>query len=73
MNASYVKFCALAARWVGENPAQRIGQAHFNCLRVIHPEIAEQVHGDLTLDPFYVDDRLPAFLAFVRKRLEEAT
>lgn len=56
-----------------DNPAQREGQAAFNALFAVHPEIAERVRSDFRVDPFDDDDRLPAFMAFVRRHLDEVT
>lgn len=43
---------------------ERKGQAFFNELLVVRPDIAERARGS-ALDPFYQDARLPEFLAFV--------
>lgn len=43
---------------------ERKGQAFFNELLVVRPDIAEAVRGTY-LDPFYRDDRLEEFLTFV--------
>ena len=53
------------------NPDWRDGQAHYNTLALMHPGVADEVTEDI--DPFYVDDRLPAFLAFVRHRLPQSS
>ena len=45
---------------------ERKGQAFFNELLVVRPDIAERVRGTV-LDPFYQDARLPEFLSFVAK------
>lgn len=47
------------------HPAWRAGQAYFNVLYSLRPDLSEQVRGSAELDPFHVDARLPAFLAFV--------
>lgn len=45
-------------------PGQREGQRAFNLLAAMHPVLAERVR--LTrVDPFYRDDRLPAFFEFI--------
>jgi hypothetical protein len=51
--------------------AERRGQAYFNTLATINPELADQIAagGD---DPFYDDARLPHFLARIAELLEEA-
>jgi hypothetical protein len=43
------------------NPTWRIGQAYFNVLDDMEPEIARRVQGS-PLDPFYNDSRITAFL-----------
>lgn len=52
-------------------PEQRRGQAHWNTLALLHPDVADQVPAEL--DPFYNDDRLPGFLEFVIAHLPEET
>lgn len=46
---------------------QRLGQYAFNLLYKYEPGLATIITGNLSLDPFYVDDRLPAFWAFVEE------
>ena len=46
------------------HPAWRVGQTYFNVLYLLRPDLSERVRGS-ELDPFHVDTRLPAFLAFV--------
>jgi hypothetical protein len=43
----------------------RLGQAAFNILIDVRPDLAERVRGKVTLDPFYKDANLPAFLEWV--------
>lgn len=47
--------------------AQRAGQAYFNVLADVRPDLAEPIRGSL-LDPFYKDDKLGAFLTAVGER-----
>lgn len=54
---------------LAQHPEQRTGQAYYNTLATLHPELANQVHGT-DADPFDVTDRLPAFLAVVRPALD---
>lgn len=44
---------------------QRVGQAFFNVLYEVRPDISEQVRAT-TLDPFYRNDRVAPFLRFVK-------
>lgn len=47
---------------------QRFGQACFNVLATVRPDLSEALRGDATLDPFYVDYKLPEFFAYVEER-----
>ena len=42
------------------NPDERAGQAAFNALAVVEPEIADLARGR-EFDPYYTDERLPEF------------
>jgi hypothetical protein len=55
---------AYTARYRREHPEQRIGQAAFNAVCKVEPEVANLVRAT-DLDPFYRDERLPAFWAEV--------
>jgi hypothetical protein len=43
-------------------PEWRTGQAMFNTLYQLEPEVADMVRGRLGIDPFYNDNNIPAFL-----------
>lgn len=43
---------------------QRCGQAHYNALRDVRPDIAGMI-VNTDKDPFYDDSRLPVFLNFI--------
>ncbi|HRO65831.1 MAG TPA: hypothetical protein PKU78_06415 [Candidatus Dojkabacteria bacterium] len=43
----------------------RAGQAMYNVLNTTYPEIAKQINGSETLDPYYNDNNIPNFLAFL--------
>lgn len=45
----------------------RMGQAAFNLLYDVAPEIAEEIHGT-DKDPFYDDFKLGAFLRYLFER-----
>jgi len=49
-----------------ERPQERAGQAAFNSLNEIRPDLSERVRTT-GLDPFYQDDRLTDFFEFVAK------
>jgi len=55
-------YASASKTWLKDN--QRIGQAVFNALHSIDPEIADIVRGS-ALDPFYEDERLPEFWAWL--------
>lgn len=44
---------------------QRQGQCYFNMLHEVRPDLANQIRGNVELDPFYVDARIGNFLAWV--------
>lgn len=46
------------------NRNERSGQAYFNTLADVRPSLAEEVRAT-TLDPFYDDANLAAFLVWV--------
>lgn len=47
------------------HPEWRMGQTAYNLLRALRPDLSDQVLGDPDLDPFYVNQKLPAFWSFV--------
>ena len=47
----------------------RKGQALFNAIYRIHPEIANEIRAT-DIDPFHSDDRIEACLEFLRNRKE---
>lgn len=46
---------------------QRRGQYAFNLLCEVRPDLSEQVRTTV-IDPFYDDNRLPVFLAWVQEQ-----
>jgi hypothetical protein len=50
---------------IANNPSWRMGQAYFNVLYAIEPELADKIRGDFLLDPFHRDERIPAFLSWL--------
>ena len=48
-------------------PCYRRGQAYFNLLVHVRPDLAEQVRGSLC-DPFYQDKKIGAFMEFIGAR-----
>lgn len=51
--------------WETNKQDWRLGQTFFNVLYVTHRELANELRGDVNLDPFYQDERIPAFLVKV--------
>lgn len=49
------------------NHTWRLGQAYFNVLRDVRPDIAKRVQGKTGLDPFYRDELVSTFLKFVEE------
>jgi len=47
-------------------PGERLGQAYFNALQDVRPDLAAKVRAN-GLDPFYEDERLSAFLSYLSK------
>jgi hypothetical protein len=50
-----------------EYPRWRKGQVYFNCLWGLDPVLANEIRGGDN-DPFYRDDKIPAFLKVVEER-----
>jgi hypothetical protein len=55
----------------GRHRNWREGQTAFNLLYILRPDLSEQIRGDVQLDPFYVDGKLPAFWAWVEQEWGE--
>jgi hypothetical protein len=51
-------------------PEFRLGQAHMNVLRVQRPDLYDEVTGT-SADCFYLDERVPAFLAWLADRASQ--
>lgn len=52
-----------------QHPGMREGQILFNVFHTMNPEMANFVCGK-EFDPFYDDDRIPAFCEFLSKLSE---
>ncbi|WHT20952.1 hypothetical protein N8J89_07775 [Crossiella sp. CA-258035] len=70
--SEFEAYCASAEAYAQRHPTQRRGQAFFNLLNRIRPELAHVVWGT-GRDPFGDDGTLPDFLAFVQSRMDGAT
>ena len=60
------ELCQSATVYIAHNRYMRMGQALFNTLRELHPEIADDVRDSSNnCDPFYDDSKIPAFFNFI--------
>lgn len=67
---TFTDFCRAAADYADHYPVGwRAGQATFNLLVRVRPDLAEMVRGS-DFDPFYDDARLPLFYDFVARHWE---
>jgi hypothetical protein len=64
---TFQEYVMAAAEAILNSSLQRAGQAYFNLLNEVRPDLAEYVRGTL-YDPFYRDARIPEFLAFIASR-----
>ena len=62
---SFEEYVVDVAKMYREYPSLRLGQCYFNALIDYKPELAEKVRGRPSLDPFYQDKNIPAFLEFI--------
>lgn len=51
-----------------DNPTWREGQAYFNVLNRMYPDIADRIRGTV-IDPFHADSIIPEFLEAVEKEV----
>lgn len=63
----YLKSCANSKQ---NNPEWRMGQTYFNVLDAIRPDLAEGLRSTINLDPFYRDENIGEFLAYVCEHWE---
>lgn len=71
MSKAFDKFAAFAAEYALDYPEQRAGQAFFNALWEKRPDLYKQM-TQTELDPFNLDERLPAAWAYVMDNWEQA-
>lgn len=53
------------------NPRNRRGQAYYNTLSKLYPDLAKLINGSKHLDPYFDDSKVEAFLQFVFENLEQ--
>lgn len=63
---TYVQWIQVAQTYWNMYPSQRKGQAFFNSLCLNRPDLSEKVRAT-DLDPFYQDQGLHGFLAWVQE------
>lgn len=66
MTTSFLAYLRQAADMIARNPEWRAGQVYYNALFEVRPDLANLVDDRHDLDPFYRDDVLTGFLAFMR-------
>jgi hypothetical protein len=62
--SDFIAFLNNCARRRLDHPTERRGQAYFNTLHEMRPDLSEQVRAT-HLDPFYQDEAIEVFLGFV--------
>lgn len=65
------KIQRLAENFKRDYPDWRTGQCAFNALNAVNPDLAAQVQRTAR-DPYYLDDALPNFWAYVTEYYTEA-
>ena len=66
MEETFIRFKLKILDTLAEYPQLRPGQAAYTALAGVRPDLADRVIGT-ALDPFYIDNRLGAFLDFVEE------
>jgi len=61
------KYIILSYRAHEKYSQWRLGQAFYNTLFAVRPDLARQVTGKCMLDPFYKDSCIPAFISFIKE------
>ena len=70
-NTPIGKFWWLVGYYAAEHPEQRPGQATFNVLAAVRPDLSEQIRAT-ELDPFYLADRLDATCQWIEKHWKDS-
>jgi hypothetical protein len=68
---AYYEYVEEVSKHLHKEPSLRQGQAAFNVLQKMHPDLADKILRT-PIDPFYNDDCLLAFYMFVCEQLETA-
>lgn len=67
----YSEFLAAVSASQAMHPEWRAGQAAFNVLATLRPDLSEKIRAT-PLDPFHLDARLPDFYLFVYQNWEDS-
>lgn len=70
MTSAYEQMADAILARVCSFPNERPGQATFNAVSVVRPDIANALRST-SLDPFYDDDKIVPFLTYVYRMLED--
>ena len=62
---TFRQFGEIASERFLNKPNERLGQAYFNTLAEVRPDLAEKIRGKIDLDPYYQDTQLTAFLSYL--------
>jgi hypothetical protein len=73
MRVTYAQYYEHFVKYKSAHPEQRHGQAAFNALYEVAPEVANEIRGSTSCDPFHRDDRMGAFAAYVLVALGSGT
>lgn len=63
----YDRLFGVMTRYFRDNPTQRRGQAYFNGLYEVRPELADEVRGTEN-DPFMDDQTVTRFLVWLSRK-----
>lgn len=68
----YTLFCTAFVQAMTDHPHWRRGQALFNTLNEVHPDLAEALRCS-TANPFYDDERAPHAMAWIAENWPQET
>lgn len=69
-SVKFKEYRAELLRYFITHPGQRYGQCAFNVLFSMDQKAANEIRAT-TLDPFYICERIPAFMDYLRARWAE--
>jgi len=68
MKTKFAELMFNASVMMNEQPNLRYGQALYNCLVDINPQLVTSINNT-EIDPFYDNNKVPAFLTFITDKL----